>query len=101
MLNAGQLWDLYRLDLATLAWEEIQTAADEARMGPPRIFFGMAAAGDALYVFGGSTGMSASPLQIVKKLSLNDLYKVSMAWLPLWCTRFFAITIESTNEFIN
>lgn len=79
ILCAGLLWDLYRLDLSTLVWEEVQAAADETRTGAPRILFGMAAAGDWLYVFGGSTGMAESPLQIVQTRSLDDLYTVSCA----------------------
>jgi hypothetical protein len=54
----------------------MQTAADGAGMGPPRIMFGMAPTRNGLYIFGGSMGMAASPLKLVQSLSLNDLYQV-------------------------
>lgn len=74
---AGLLWDLYRLDLATLAWEEIPSAGEAARAGQPRILFGMAPAGDWLFVFGGTLSMAASPLKLVKTDAFDDLYQVT------------------------
>ncbi len=70
---AGGLWDLYRLDLLSWAWDEVSVGTAV----PPRSLFGIAGAGRGrLLVFGGSTVLP-NPASFGTAGSLNDLYEVS------------------------
>ena len=50
-ISAGKLNDLHRFDLARLKWEPLATVGAPAPA--PRLYFGLAAVGGRLYVFGG------------------------------------------------